>query len=458
MAIKVIEIPYKPRSQMNAFHSSPKRLKILQVHRRYGKTIAGANHLQKTALTPVDQIVIERGLAPTSTQLLEWKNTDRLTAYIAPFYNQAKDIAWSPLKYYSSFVPGVKQNESELSVRYPGGGVIKLFGADKPETFRGKKFWEVFLDEYQHHSPDYWQDDLRPSCFDTQAPITFAGTTIGEDHFYQLYDLHKDDPEWFCLRLKASESNVLDPKFLKKERELYEADGKLHKYLQEYELDLTAAIDGAIWGDELRWLRENNHIIPLQYDPTLHVSTYWDIGIGDYTVIWFAQEYFDRIEIIDCLACQNVGQEDVCKEVRKREYTYDVHHVPHDTKQREKSSGIQLDQLMMEWLPGRVETMARISDKQDDIGFFRAMHKRLYINSELKVPISALTHYARRLDDKRRVYLSEPKHDWTSHYADAMMALTRKLFEKIRLYKNDDLEYSSFISSSQPMRRGDIMR
>ena len=58
------------------------RFAVIVAHRRYGKTVGMINELSKSAI----------------------KNTliSPQFAYVAPFRNQAKMIAWNYLKYYTS--------------------------------------------------------------------------------------------------------------------------------------------------------------------------------------------------------------------------------------------------------------------------------------------------------------------------------------------------------------------
>ena len=82
-----IVIPYKPREVMQPFHDRTERFACLVAHRRCGKTVAAVNDLIRDALT------IDR--------------RDVRVAYIAPYYNQAKSIAWDYAKYYSQNIPGI---------------------------------------------------------------------------------------------------------------------------------------------------------------------------------------------------------------------------------------------------------------------------------------------------------------------------------------------------------------
>ena len=80
MATKEIVIPYSPRDAFMPFHNRQTRWAIIVAHRRAGKTVATLNDLIKRAITDGKQ--------------------DGRYGYIAPYYSQAKSVAWDYLKYY----------------------------------------------------------------------------------------------------------------------------------------------------------------------------------------------------------------------------------------------------------------------------------------------------------------------------------------------------------------------
>lgn len=69
------------------------------------------------------------------------KTEESRFAYVAPYFVQAKTIAWDLLKKYSRPIPGIKVNESELYVQYPNGSRVTLYGADNPDRLRGIALW-----------------------------------------------------------------------------------------------------------------------------------------------------------------------------------------------------------------------------------------------------------------------------------------------------------------------------
>ena len=98
-----IKIPYHPRPLQKELHHKlqNKRWGVIVCHRRFGKTVMAINHLLRDAI-------------------LTDKPNPRF-AYIAPTYRQAKAVAWDYLKQFSSAIPMVRFNETELRCDLPNG-------------------------------------------------------------------------------------------------------------------------------------------------------------------------------------------------------------------------------------------------------------------------------------------------------------------------------------------------
>lgn len=202
--MKVITIPYKPRPLWkDVIHPAldKYRFAVIVAHRRYGKTVGMINELSKSAI----------------------KNTliSPQFAYVAPFRNQAKMIAWNYLKYYTSAIPGRKVNESDLFIELPSkhknavGARIYIIGADKPDALRGTYWDGVVLDEYAQIKPELWGEVIRPALADRKGFAYFIGTPKGQNQFYEIYQKAQSSEEWFTCLYRADESGVLDEAELK---------------------------------------------------------------------------------------------------------------------------------------------------------------------------------------------------------------------------------------------------
>ena len=196
MMSTVVKIPYTPRHAKVHDLIESHRFVTVVAHRRFGKTVLTVNHLIKCAV----------------------KCTRRAGrfGYIAPYLNQAKMIAWDYLRYYTSPIPGIKVNASELSVTLPNCAMIRIFGADNPDALRGGYFDVVVLDEVAQMKPEVWHEIIRPALADRSGSAVFIGTPKGQNIFKELFDrgLKGNDPDWASVMFRADETGVFDEKQL----------------------------------------------------------------------------------------------------------------------------------------------------------------------------------------------------------------------------------------------------
>jgi hypothetical protein len=193
-----VVIPYKPRPiWKEVIHPAldKKKRAVLVCHRRFGKTVGCINQLIKEA-------VMNKKRAPQY-------------AYIAPYRNQAKLIAWEYLKYYTGVIPGLKKNESDLYVELPSqhagspGARIYIVGADKPDALRGRYMDGVILDEYAQIKPGLYGEVVAPMLADRDGFAYFIGTPKGQNAFYERYLRALKDDRYFTCLYRVDETGVL---------------------------------------------------------------------------------------------------------------------------------------------------------------------------------------------------------------------------------------------------------
>ena len=124
----------------------------------------------------------------------------------------------------------------------------------------------------------------------------------------------------------------------KKKEEL--ARGKtLDFFNQEFYCSFTNPIEGAYYSSILKDIEAKNQIGNYPWDSNLPVYTFWDLGVGDATTIWFAQFLNNEIRLIDYIEDNNRGMATYIKEVKDKPYIYEKHFAPHDIQVREFTSG-----------------------------------------------------------------------------------------------------------------------
>ncbi len=151
------KIPYLPRREQTRLHFKlmKKRWSVLVCHRRFGKTVCMINHLLMSALRST--------------------NKNPRFAYIAPTFKQAKSIAWDYMKQYTTLIPGVKFNETELRCDLPNGSRITLLGSENSDGLRGIYLDGCVIDEYANIQGKLFTEIIRPALSDRKGWCVFIG-------------------------------------------------------------------------------------------------------------------------------------------------------------------------------------------------------------------------------------------------------------------------------------------
>ena len=401
MEVRKVSTGYHPRPLQMKMHGELRRFNVLVCHRRFGKTVFSLNEM------------IDRALRN------DRKNPQY--AYIAPTYGQAKRVAWDYLKDFTKNIPGVTYNESELRVeiqRIGRGDKIKiwLLGAENPGTLKGLYLDGIVLDEFAEMNPVVWSEVVRPALSDREGWAIFTGTVKGRNHFYDVYMTAQDRDNWYTAMFKASETGILP------ETELEDARASMseEEYEQEYECDWGAALIGAYYGKQMSALEQEKRITKVPYDVAVPVETWWDLGIGDTTAIWFTQKVGANYHIIDFLEMSGVGLDWYVKELQKKKYLYSDVYLPHDAAARDLSTGKTRIETLRNMWPGRRMHIVPRQDVEDGINAVRMILPKCYFDEEnCGQGIEALRAYQKKWDAKNKIYIDKPLHDWSSHAADA---------------------------------------
>lgn len=397
--VKRITIPYKPREQFEPFHYRDTRWTCIVAHRRAGKTVACINDLIRRAI-------------------VDFKEHGRY-AYVAPFYSQAKAVAWDYLLRYSEPVR-TTANASELWVELLNGSRIRLFGADNPDALRGLYLDGVIMDEVADMRPRVWGEIVRPLLSDRKGWVVFIGTPKGKNEFWSIWQHASRDPDWLALMMRASETGLVD------QSELLDAAKTMteDQYQQEFECSFEAALLGAYYGREITQVKAENRLRKVPYEPEVPVHTAWDLGYSDDTAIWFYQVVNGEIRLLQHHATSGQAMDYYINHVNAQPYKYGTHWLPHDARAKTLASGgksIQ-EQLSNAWGWGNVRIVPELSI-QDGIQAARMMFPRCYFDLGTEDALETLAQYQREYDEEKKTFRDKPRHDWTSHTADAFRML-----------------------------------
>ena len=397
----VIEVPYQPRKHFLPFHMRRQRWSALVCHRRAGKTVACVAELVTRALYTV-------------------KKNARY-AYVAPFFRQAKDVAWQYLKEMTrEFALDIR--ESELRIILPNGAWITLYGADNPDALRGLYLDGAILDEFGDCRPNLWAEVILPTLMDRRGWCVFIGTPKGKNEFFRIVEKSRLQENWYDLTLKASDSKILSEEDLKELRELQTED----EYAQEFECSFEAAVMGAYYASLINLAEQKGKIRKVPWDPNFPVNVAGDLGFTDSSAYWFWQQRPDGIAIIDYFEDHSKPLDFYLDMFEDKPYEYDTIWLPHDARAKTLQTGRStIEQFLARFKDTGVDI--RITPQlsiQAGIDAGRMILPSCHFDLEsCTMGIEALRAYRRRYDELTNSYSNKPLHDWSSHGADGFRYL-----------------------------------
>lgn len=416
---KTIEIDYAPRNWATNLHDSTKRWNVIVAHRRCGKTTACINHLIRDAIR-----------IPGSR-----------FAFIAPYFKQSKAIAWDMLKRYTTDIPGVKKNESELRVDFAhNNSRVQLYGADNPDSLRGIGLNGVVFDEYSQQPSSIFTEVVSKCLADKLGYAIWIGTPCGKNEFHRLYQHSSTDDQWMGLLITIDESlRVETGETIENLKQALIDDKKLVKdgimgedeFQQEWYCSFDAAIKGAYYANEIARLRQENRICGVPYQPEIAVNTYWDLGISDTTSIIFAQTIGKEIHVVDYYSNNGYGLDHYAKVLSEKPYVYANHYLPHDVRVRELGTGKSREEVLKGYLGRRKIKVVKDIGRESGINAARAIFNRCWFDTKTEGLVDALAQYTQEWDDKKGMFKDKPLHNWASHPADSFRYMAVGYQEKI---------------------------
>ena len=416
---------YVQREPFIPFHNRTARWAVIVSHRRSGKTFACINE------------IVHHCLADTSKM--------GRYAYMAPYYNQAKAVAWDYSKRFCRDIKGIKINESELRIDFANGSRLQLFGADNAERLRGLYFNGIVCDEFANYRPSIWEYILRPALADRLGWCVFIGTPKGKNSFYDKYqEAINGDDNWFALKVSADESGLLPDS----EIEALKAEMSAMAYRQEMLCDFEIPIQGAYYADALEDAKRDGRIGHVAIDPLMTIRSFWDIGgtgaRADSCAIWIAQFVGKEIRVIDYYEAQGQPLATHVMWLRDNGYGKAQCVLPHDGVQHDKVYTVTYESALQEaGFDTYVVKNQGPGAAAQRIEALRRLFPAIWFNDNMgtKDGLNTLAMYHENRDDVRNIGLG-PMHDSASHCGDAigLMAVAQPLLINTKWAK---IEYNN---------------
>ena len=199
--------------------------------------------------------------------------------------------------------------------------------------------------------------------------------------------------------------------------------------------------EGAYFARHIAAAERADRVGYFPHDPTLPVYTGWDLGVDDYTVIWFFQIFGGvRVRIVDYYEASGLGADEILAEAlpeytqdaalaaaamveldRGRPFKYQRHFLPHDIGNREWGAGAKTRVQTLNTLGVPLAAIHRgvAQDPEERINATRRLLPicEFHQTKRVMLGISRLRRYSRKRNEALGTYVG-PLHDENSHGAD----------------------------------------
>lgn len=286
---------------------------------------------------------------------------------------------------------------------------------------------------------------LRPTIRKDGSQIWFSWNPRYETDPVDLFFRGKNPPKDAIIISVNWYDNPWFNDTLKAEKDAdYAADPEIAEHVWGGGYERISA--GAYYAKHIASLERSERVGMLGYNPALGpVYTSWDLGVDDYTAIWFAQiyhvDYTPRVRIIDYYEASGLGAEDIVKSAlpeytqdiqerveamfelgRDKRFEYGRHFFPHDIGMREWGAGAKTRVQTVNALGIPLGKINRgvAQNPEERINAVRQLLPMCEFNQTERVMIGLnhLRRYSRKVNEKLGIYLG-PQHDEHSHAADS---------------------------------------
>jgi len=351
--------------------------------------------------------------------------------HLLPTYEQCRKAIWEAINPHTgklrideAFPPEIRArtDQQSMTIGLKNGSIWKVVGSDRPDTLVGAAPAGICFSEWALANPSSWAY-LAPILAENDGWAVFITTPRGRNHAYATLEMAQRQPGWFAEVSTVDDTGAISPERIEEQRieyhGIYGVDAGDALIEQEYWCSFEAALLGAVWGKELADAAKDGRIGHFPKLDGVPIHCAWDIGVGANMAIWVFQEQWDKVRIIDYISGFGIGFPSHCAELESRGYVGGTDWVPHDAKVAELGTE-----------KTRVETLISLGRKpklvprhglDDGISGTRQTIEHLVFDEEAcKKGLEAVRQYQYEWDDKKKDFGLKPRHDWTSHPADAL--------------------------------------
>ena len=281
------------------------------------------------------------------------------------------------------------------------------------------KSWKILIPTIRKPNSEIW--------------LTF-NPELDTDETYVRFVLNTP-PDSMCVRINYND-NKWFPGVLEKERLHDKQHLSEDEYNNIWEGKCKAAVDGAIYANEVADAQAEGRVCNVPYDPLLKVHIVFDLGWNDAMFISLVQRGVSDARVIESIEDSHKTLDVYSALLKKHRYNWGKVFLPHDGGHRDFKTGLSSEEIMTR-LGWDVEVLDR-DNVEEGIKVARQNFPRFYFDKVKAISLfSALKRYRRAIPVETGEP-TKPLHDDASHGADNF----RYINASIERMHNDDLDYS----------------
>jgi hypothetical protein len=194
------------------------------------------------------------------------------------------------------------------------------------------------------------------------------------------------------------------------------------EYPSTFKESFQVSTEGTYYREQIAAVRRDGRLTDVPYLPGIPVNTFWDIGHGDGTAIWFHQQVGLRDHFIKFIEGWGEPYAHFVKEMQKLGYVWGTHYLPHDgahVRQGELEN-LSPQQMLVKLGLQRVEIVPVVSELQHGISATRdAFATCLFDKEGTKEGFTHLEMYRKKFNEQQQCYTDQPLKNIHTEGADS---------------------------------------
>jgi len=389
------------------FLFSPHRYKVAYGGRGSGKSWSMARALLIKAANEPTRVLCAREIQKSIKQSVHTLLNDQIQSLGLGAFYEVLESEIRGLNGSTFSFTGLATNTVESIKSFEGCDIVWV---EEAQTV-SKKSWDILIPTIRKPNSEIWVS-FNPNI-DTDD--TYTRFVVNPPENAKVVKVNYTDNPWFPAVLETERLHSLKTN---------------PDYANIWEGDCKAAVDGAIYSNEIREAQEGNRITTVPYDPMMKVHVVMDLGWNDSMSVILCQKGISDLRIIGYIEDDHRTLDSYSAQLKNLSYNWGTMFLPHDGQSKDFKHGISAEDIMKK-LGWDIRIVPK-ADIESGIKLARMNFHRIYFDKSAQRLVECLKNYRRSINSATNEP-GAPLHDEFSHGADAF----RYLCTSIEAMKNE---------------------